>query len=133
MGAYNFKAQFVPFVKNGTKRHTIRARRRHPDRPGSTFYGFHGMRTQHCEKLIEAPVLRLEDIKIYRAQIWIEGEELGASEKDLLAWRDGFRYPEQPLYPKACFELMLRFWVKEHGDIDFAGDIIHWDYERRVA
>lgn len=136
MGAYSFKRQFVPFVRNGSKRHTIRGKRRHPDKPGSTFFGYYGMRTKHCEKLIKAPVIRLEDIGIYRAQVWINGEELSLSEKDSLAWRDGFRHQNLPgslecTGAGGCFDLMLQFWVAEHGDIDFHGDVIHWDYERR--
>lgn len=137
MGAYSFKQQFAPFVRDGTKSHTIRTKRKNPDRPGSTFYGFMGMRTRNCMKLIEAPVVKLEDIKIYRAQVWITGEELTLTEKDLLAWRDGFRHPwnldgSSGIMCRGCFELMLEFWVKTHGDNNFSGDVIHWDYARRV-
>jgi hypothetical protein len=28
--------------------------------------------------------------------------------------------------------LMLSFWVKNHGDVNFKGTMIHWDFTRAV-
>ncbi len=44
MGLYNFKARFVPFVLDGSKTHTIRAKRRYPAKPGDTLYLYTGLR-----------------------------------------------------------------------------------------
>jgi hypothetical protein len=124
MAAYSFKKQFIPYILDGSKTHTIRGKRKHPDKPGATFYGYYGMRTKQCRKLIEAPVLRLEDIRMERARIWIDSEELDRAEKNTLAWRDGFR--------EGLFDQMLSFWIANHGTTDFHGDLIHWDYSKRV-
>jgi hypothetical protein len=58
MPAYSFKERFVPMVKDGTKRQTIRAFRRYPPRPGTPVHLYYGMRTKHCTKLVNpAPVM----------------------------------------------------------------------------
>ena len=46
MGLYNFKPQFVPFILNGTKAHTIRAIRKDGlvDEPGDTMFLYTGLR-----------------------------------------------------------------------------------------
>jgi hypothetical protein len=83
MAAYSFKGEVIPYILDGTKTHTIRGKRRNPDKPGATFYGYYAMRAKHCRKLIEAPVLRVQDIRMERARLWIDGEELGRAEKNL--------------------------------------------------
>jgi hypothetical protein len=137
MGAYNFQQRFTEFVLDGSKQHTIRGKRKHPDKPGSTFYGFTGMRTKNCVKLIEAPVVKVEEIVFKRARVWIAGEELQADEKDAFAWRDGFRFDNtagriELTGSGGCFDLMLQFWVDTRKTTEFEGDLIHWDWARRV-
>lgn len=136
MGAYGFKLQFAPFVRDGLKTHTIRGKRKNPDKPGSTFYGFTGMRTRHCEKIITAPVTRLEDFQLERARVWVGGVELSLSEKDAFAWRDGFRHlncvTKESMVDLGCFDLMLEFWLKTNKAAEFSGDVIHWDWTRRL-
>jgi hypothetical protein len=143
MGAYSFKKRFVPFVEDGSKTHTIRGKRKHPDKPGSTFHGFYAMRTKQCRKIIEAPVLRVEDIVIDPpcCEIWVAETKLNLDECDALAWRDGFRYPVDDTFLShgpggpvgGEFGMMLLFWAQENEAFTrWNGDIIHWDYSRRV-
>ena len=53
MPAYSFNKRFVPMVLDGTKRQTIRARRKNPAKVGSTLYLYSGLRTSNCKKLRE--------------------------------------------------------------------------------
>lgn len=151
MGLYGFKKQFVPFVIGGTRTHSIRAERKdgRVDKPGDICHLYYGLRTKQCQFLLRAPCVKVERISIYRAQIWLNEEELTLSEKDLLAWRDGFRRPDRcicmgdgllgmvceahvgPL-SRGCFDLMLRYWAETHGPDHFNGHMTHWDYGRAV-
>ena len=108
MGLYNFKAQFVPFILDGSKTHTIRAERKHGDVPGRTMHLYTGLRHKGARLLFRAPCVRVDFIRIeadYRVRIgasvgsddfpapYGEGQfhggfvELDESEKNYLAWR----------------------------------------------
>jgi hypothetical protein len=120
MGAYNFKPRFVPFIRNETKRHTIRAKRARPDKPGNTLHLFTGQRTKACRRIGRAICIKVEDIVISAShQVFVDGVELNASEKNALAYCDGFRAGGVP----RAFELMMKFW---EGRLPFHGDIVHW-------
>lgn len=135
MPAYSFQKQFVPFIEAGEKTHTIRGKRKNRPRPGQTFYGYYGMRTKQCRKIIQGTITRVQDIRIVDTErnfrdmpefgregrylfgpfpsITIDDIELSDDEMDALAKRDGF--PD-------LWEMML-FW---EGRLPFSGDIIHW-------
>jgi hypothetical protein len=120
MGLYNFKKQFAPHIKSGRKRHTIRAKRKHPDKPGNPFHGYTGLRTKAAEKVASGTITRVEDIRITDdfdgavvPKIYIEGAPLTRDECELLAYADGFDN----------FADMLKFWC---GRLPFTGDLIHW-------
>lgn len=120
MGLYNFQPRFVPFVKDGSKRHTIRAKRVHPDKPGNTLHLYIGLRTRGVELIGRSTCLHVEDIVISEAlQVFVDGVELSASEKNALAFCDGFRSRGV----EHAFEEMMEFW---EGRLPFVGDIIHW-------
>jgi hypothetical protein len=121
MGAYNFQPQFEQPIIIGAKRHTIRAPRRNEDRPGKTFYGFLGMRTSACRKIIQAPYIKNEQIVIEPPSGLIEvaGIKLAKDEREALAIADGF----------PSLLVMMQFWRKVKL---FQGLIHHWDFERRV-
>ncbi len=53
MPAFSYKERFVPFVLDGSKPHTIRARRKNPAKPGDMLYHYFGLRTKWCKKLRE--------------------------------------------------------------------------------
>ncbi len=150
MPAYSYKERFVIYVMNGSKRQTVRARRKHPPRKGQIAYNFFGMRTRNCMKLNEAEITDVvgivvnekEGIILYNGPIDTIGLEVAKQDphnkalpfhiilepidRDLFAWEDGFRPKgSSKKKPDGCFELMLRFWRLTH-DLPFSGDVIYW-------
>jgi hypothetical protein len=120
MGLYNFKERFAPFVLDGTKRHTIRAKRKHPDKPGDMIHRYTGLRTKQAKLLGRSECVRVEEIRVSASQqVFVDGVELNADEKNALAYCDGFRSRGMP----HAFEEMMEFW---EGRLPFVGDIIHW-------
>ena len=116
MGLYNFHRRFVPFIKNGTKKHTIRAERCHPDKAGNTLHLYQGLRTKKAKLIKRVECVKIEQIYIYRdfqTEVEIAGVPLTVSEKESLARRDGFK----------DFAEMMDFWC---GRLPFHGQIIHW-------
>ena len=125
MGLYNFQQRFASKILSGEKTHTIRSRRKHPDKPGNTLHLYTGLRTKQAQLLMRPKCLRVEEIEIDACGhecncdpfVAIAGVELSESERDALAVRDGF----------ADFNEMLEFWA---GRLPFKGDIVHWKFER---
>lgn len=118
MGLYNFQKQFVPFIKARTKKHTIRSRRAHPDKPGNTLYLYSGLRTKKARRII-APVkcVKVEEINIeWSGGVLVEGIRLSDDEREALAKRDGF----------AGWAEMFEFWRSPVTRLPFEGHIIHW-------
>ncbi len=122
MGLYNFQRRFKPHVKSGRKRHTIRAKRKHPDRPGNPFHGYVGLRTKKAEKISTGTITKVEDIRIFEApgeteldhyRVALEGVGLELDECEALAYADGFD----------SFMDMMKFW---EGRLPFNGDLIRW-------
>lgn len=128
MPLYNFQKRFVPMIESGAKAHTIRAKRKRRPKVGETCYLYTGCRTKAVRKLGDSPCTRVQDIRIentgicyepktathfFSQTIWIDGEQLGQDEADLLAVADGF----------SCFNEMMSFWT---GRFPFEGDLIHW-------
>jgi hypothetical protein len=116
MGLYNFQQRFVPFVLSGAKRHTIRATRAHPDRPGNTLRLYTGLRTKWACLLMRTPCIKVEEITIEMRPpkrtgvltrgllfpgVSIDGQKLASDELEALAWRDGF----------SSFHEMVKFWT----------------------
>lgn len=149
MPAYSFKERFIPMILDGSKRQTIRGRRKHPPKVGQTAFNYFGMRTKHCKKLNEAEIKQVQSIRIDQDYVWIYPRALDEMELDLVinhhahvslpkpilvmedeadefAWDDGFR-PDGSTRenPTGCFELMIRFWEKTHT-LPWAGDLIKW-------
>jgi len=130
VGLYNFQKRFAPFVLDGSKTHTIRAKRKHADKPGNPFHGYTGLRTKNAELLIRSTVVKVEDILIRKTaslfqeavelfEIAIDGVGLEPDEKNALAWSDGFRSSGK----SGAFAEMMEFW---DGQLPFRGDLIHW-------
>ena len=121
MGLYSFQRQFVPKIKSGQKRHTIRAPRKYEDKPGDTAYLYTGLRTKHSQHIFDAPYLKNDHIVIEPVSGLIEvaGVKLDWDEKESLAIADGF---------DGLFEMMA-FWIDFRT---FEGKIHYWDFERRV-
>ena len=153
MPAYSYKERFVPMVKDGSKRQTIRKRRKKGfAKPGDMLYHYFGMRTKWCKKLRQdrctnaGTVLILLDDVIHiwnrrltdvEAQTVLEAGKLVTGlepdkviftgiELDLFAWQDGFRPKgSSKKSPHGAHDLMMRFWKQTH-ELPFIGDIIHW-------
>lgn len=127
MAAYNFKLQFVPAIRAGTKKHTIRAERKDGRVPkvGEPLALYSGMRTKQCFRILAANphCTKVERITIedlghssegdYGTLVCIDGQPLDRSECQALARADGF--PD--------FGRMMLFW---RGRLPFTGNIIHW-------
>lgn len=114
MGLYGFKRQFVAPIKAGTKTHTIRGLRKHPDKAGNVVHLYYALRTSRCELIGRYYCTRVDDLLIDKAgNIHICGSSLTLDEMEHLACRDGF----------ADLRAMLNFW---DGRLPFEGHIIHW-------
>lgn len=150
-----FKDQFVPYVEDGSKRHTIRSGERWKAGMRADLYA--RPRQKGMRLLFRAIVTRVEPIYIGtlpyapdgEIDIVIQGQRLSQNERDSFAWRDGFRWRPEPCAhccnwaacnalqvcrqigsakDSGCFKRMMDFW---DGQLPFTGQIIHWDYERR--
>lgn len=151
MPSYNFKEQFVPYVTDGSKHQTVRARNKKNQIPKveTTLYLFYGLRTKYTKRLREEVCTKVEGIFIDSTRIVtydqpldqieisialhaplsdrLKGKKwLSNIERARFAWADGFR-PEGTTYdePGNAFEYMLSFWDGTHS-LPFVGDIIHW-------
>lgn len=128
-----FADQFVPFVEDGTKTHSIRAGNRW--KVGMRADCYARPRQKGMRLLFRAPVVRVERVVIrctnepprdwdgpdaaplhLRTSIEIEGCKLTDDELDLFAWRDGFRHPLSERHGKGygSFFLMVDFWRRTH-------------------
>lgn len=114
MGLYNFKAQFVPFILDGRKTHTIRAIRKHPQKVGGMMHLYTGLRQRGAKLLMRARCIDVQQITISRAgKVIIEGYPLTPDERKALAVSDGFN----------SFSEMMTFW---DGRLPFVGQVLHW-------
>lgn len=116
MPAYSFKERFVPRVKDGSKKQTIRAKRKHQIKVGDPVYLYYGMRTKHCMKIGEGVCIDVNDILISKHNILIENVGLLRGEElNVFAQKDGFRN----------WADMKNFWIINNG-LPFYGEVIHW-------
>ncbi len=138
MGLFNFKQQFVPLILNGSKQHTIRAERKHVDKPGDTMHLYTGLRQKGARLLMRVPCVLVEPISIetrlikprdgveYSPVLIYAGEDQAANRIPLspteavrLALADGFPH----------WQAFAEYW----GDqLPFRGHIYHWDFKKRV-
>jgi hypothetical protein len=120
----NFKPQFVPFILDGSKQHTIRAPRKDPPKVGEICHCYTGLRQKGARLLGRWPCVKVEEILIFteglRWRIFIDEIELSFDEKNSLAWKDGFRPEEGVEWAHAAMRV---FW---NGRLPFDGHVIHW-------
>lgn len=127
MGIYNFEARFVPFILAGTKTHTIRELRAHPDKTGNILHLYSGLRHPGAKLLFRARCTGVQSITI-RQDRWakhgyaiaIDGHLLSDDEMTDLVNRDGFK----------CFGDFIDYWKQR---LPFEGQIIHWAQQKRGA
>lgn len=142
------RRRFEPFVMDGSKRHTIRNKRKPPRKrpePGDicNVYGDSRQKTMHL--LGRWPCTQVQDIRIVAhfgpwripisLQVWLDDEELGQSEVNRLCWVDGFRASGE----ENAWSDFVEYWGKESrvpktaGRLEYEGDLIHWDFARPIT
>jgi len=131
-----FHERFVPFVLDGSKRHTIREGSRWF--PGMRADLFRNVRQANMQLLFRSIVLMVEPIMIEIGResrmidrISINGESLDQSEMESFAYADGFRKGLGSHRP--YLREMSCFWVqfkKRTPGIHYS-QLVHWDYEKR--
>jgi hypothetical protein len=141
-----FKDQFIPYVLDGSKTHTIRGGERWKVGMRADLYS--RPRQKGMTLLFRAPVVRVESIEIrvvsghidgwprnelcpihLKTIVMIDGSPLDEDERNRFAWQDGFRKDHW----KGSFFQMMHFWTKTHqiAKEPFHGQIIHWSYIQR--
>lgn len=132
-----FKQRFAPFVEDGTKLHTIRAKRKVRPKVGEICHCYVNPRQKTMRLLRRSVCVRVDEITIFGNGLWpdplaieINGHLLSRDEARDLAWLDGFRsHPKNTILPLGE---MAAFWKVTHGmkpgDV-FVGDLIHWSPE----
>lgn len=144
----SFHKAFVPMVLDGSKRQTIRAGSRWKAgmradlytgayRPGERRLLFRSVATKAetieicCDLETRPdgwPSADLAPLYV-KTKLWIAGIELSMDEATELAWQDGFR--AETCDRRKQLSQMLRYLGFGKQSKRFAGQIIHWDYERR--
>ena len=141
MPSYTFKSQFVPFIKEGTKTQTIRKIRKYPCKPGQMISHFTGPRFKPVRIIDKKECTDVHGIligKTGKVVIFIDCHEtnenyfydyeskvLSKFLKDMLAWADGFRHPDDLEKMDGCFDLMFSWWKATHT-LPFIGHLIKW-------
>jgi hypothetical protein len=120
-----FKRQFAPFVLDGSKTHTIRGIRKDERLPlvGETCHCYVDPRQKTMKLLGRWPLVKWDSIMIFkdglRYRVFVNEAELSFTEKNRLAFQDGFRSHGEEF----AFAEMTLFW---QGRLPFEGHIIHW-------
>jgi len=93
MPAYNFQARFVEAILDGSKRQTIRKRRKRATKSGDVLQLYTGMRTKQCRLLKVVDCTRVEPIRIYPAMhyVFLIGQRLQFDFMQQFAKADGFK------------------------------------------
>jgi hypothetical protein len=121
MPALSFQAQFAPAVEAGTKRQTIRARRKDGRDPkqGDLLYLYTGMRTKACRKLGEAVCRSARPIclRVDRSYgIELDGVPLTGHECEDFARADGF----------GSYDEMMEWFSAQGRGFPWRGLVISW-------
>lgn len=130
-----FKRQFGMAVWDGSKRHTIRAKRVIRPRLGETCYCYIDPRQKTMAKLGEWTCSKVDEITIglvlkrgtdygFTLRIWINADELTVDEVRMLLYRDGFRAEGDPI------QQAVEFWKTRlrSNNNRWVGDLIHWQW-----
>ena len=137
MKVHLFQRRFARLVRQGTKRTTIRPRRKNPTRVGDALslraWSGKPYRSKQVTLLDGIVCAEVHGIEILRRSDWVsptyyesrvicrvDGNEvksdlLREGEWDRLAQADGFKHAGD----------MLDWFIKEHG-LPFSGDLIRW-------
>lgn len=123
MAIYNFKKQFGPAVRSGSKAQTIRAHgKRPPPKVGDWAYCYTGLRTRDVCRLGAFRIIHVTQISISSHSRIVSIPSNGAwynltdDEIEQLARADGF----------ASADEFFGFFAKEHGGT-LGGHLITWN------
>lgn len=111
-----FKKQFAPKILDGSKKFTIRNRRKVEPKIGDTLHMYTGLRTKQTERITSAHKLtgiQLVDIEIkkvgggiYSTKITVDGKILDVGLMDFFAKCDGFN----------DLESFRDYWINQLGE-----------------
>lgn len=114
-----FQERFAPLVTSGTKRQTIRPRRKKPIKVGDQLslrkWSGKAYRSPQVV-LLDAVCTRTANVEIGEWEILIDGQVLRPDQKQSLAQADGF---------KDAAEMIT--WFAATHDLPFVGTLIVWD------
>lgn len=114
MGLYNFMPKFEPLILDGTKRYTIRARRRVEDVPGNPMHLYVYLRSPQARRIAVVPCIRVGLVEMPNsAAISIDNVRLSSYAMQRLATADGFKH----------FGQLAEFFEDR---MPFEGKIYHW-------
>lgn len=129
-----FKRQFAGFVREGSKQHTIRAKRKFPVKPGDICHCYVDPRQRTMALLgrwvctrVQDAIIRHPDPSIPVLEIEFDGELLSPTEARDFLYIDGFRNYGR----EGAMILASEFWRKPMiaaGGI-FYSDLVHWKYD----
>jgi hypothetical protein len=119
MPLIHFQQQFAEAVADGTKRQTIRLKRKRPIKPGDTLFlgtwegkpyrsKVRRLRTEICAEVEEITLRADGDFEV-------DGRVLGSIDRFVMARADGFSEPKE----------MLDWFLDTHS-LPFHGVIIRW-------
>ena len=142
-----FQRRFEQYVFEGSKTHTIRAKRKlGPPKVGETLHCYGNVRQKDMHLIGRFECAKVEDIRLFVPKhaddydnpdspfgIVLDAVLLTYDEAISFAWRDGFRDtrpgPEEQAY---SLRMMGRFWRATYGmkpgGVAWSGDLIHWRY-----
>jgi hypothetical protein len=137
-----FKRQFAEYVREGSKRHTVRGGRADKRLPhiGETLHCYADARQVTMELLGRWPCSGVERVILSRnldrgLSVRISDKRLSPDEVALFLWRDGFRsFLEQPI-PEGhhiAINAAYQFWAKNLRVGPWHGHIYHWAFDRPV-
>ena len=114
MGLYNFRPDFEPVILDGTKRYTIRARRKVEDVPGNLMHLYVYLRTVRARRIAVVPCIRVRLVEMPNSGvIKIDNARLSSYAMQRLATADGFKH----------FGQLAEFFEDR---MPFEGKIYHW-------
>lgn len=116
-----FGEEFAAKVKNGTKRQTIRKKRKIPFQKGDILVARKWIGKAYRskqQKILESEIVKVQNIWIKSPDITVDGTMLENSEIYKLIRNDGFPVETQ----------IYRFFAyfQDNDDEPFEGQIIHW-------
>jgi hypothetical protein len=143
-----FKPRFVPFVRDGSKQHTLRDIRK-GDRQivvGDRLDLYENVRQKNQTLIGRHLCTRVQVARFYwisgKHVMTIDGVALSRDEADGFAWSDGFRHPRPNegkdtarIYTTdtvGCFALMIQYWIDEGKELPFEKQLLHWKYADRL-